>query len=587
MPLTPQSNFYRYVIQARPPPRASASFYAQVQAQVYESLESLQARWRDSSVAIATLHAPYRHAREIRDNVTHPVHETLSKLQKFKDSRELPDMLRMVHDQGAKCLFKVQYDPDLDHPHRNILYLRAENDSHVPHNIQAVAKALGVKEAKLITGYREVAQAARPHRLDPRELLDTRRTFYPLDARLDWHGDLTWLNFYFARDLPGRVAVEKLAYYRALGQLFRRLPVATWRAYLLSVYLQFVRSFFQDTREEDDTKDPHHRTRLACHAWWHDASRVYLRAFASRLRPVRSRVEMMVTHIHAALRRWWHSVAQLTDLTREGAVAKVDNMRVLVGWASLPGRSIPASVLKACRYFDEYICLGFRSAQKLIYNQANTPVHYDRWRYMPWTEVNAFYSRELNTVFLPCALFHRPFWYDDEKDASAENLGGLGAIVAHEMAHAFDPQSRHIDAAGRLRNWWQIDDNRAYEASVHRLAQLYDQRRPRRVNGALTVCETYADLLGLWVAYNALPKPVTRETELHFFQAFARTQYSRASAEEYEYAEDNHPPAEVRVNKPLSTFPPFLHLYQVKPRDKMYTIFENRPRFGGGPLQSI
>ena len=35
-----------------------------------------------------------------------------------------------------------------------------------------------------------------------------------------------------------------------------------------------------------------------------------------------------------------------------------------------------------------------------------------------------------------------------------ENLGGIGAVIGHEISHAFDNNGAHFDAYGNLANWW-------------------------------------------------------------------------------------------------------------------------------------
>src|SRR4051812_35640987 len=114
------------------------------------------------------------------------------------------------------------------------------------------------------------------------------------------------------------------------------------------------------------------------------------------------------------------------------------------------------------------------------------------------------------TLMFAAALFQPPF-FDPAADP-AINYGGIGAFIGHEISHHFDDRGAQTDATGALRNWWTAEDAARFKAATTRLVAQYDaycpipahDGRPARcVNGALTLSENVADLVGLTIAYDA------------------------------------------------------------------------------------
>ena len=87
------------------------------------------------------------------------------------------------------------------------------------------------------------------------------------------------------------------------------------------------------------------------------------------------------------------------------------------------------------------------------------------------------------------------------------NYGGIGAIIGHEISHAFDQRGRRFDAYGQAR---RLVDGRATSSSSSSaravLVEQFNAYSPlpgRFVNGELTLGENIGDLAGLAVAVRA------------------------------------------------------------------------------------
>ena len=57
--------------------------------------------------------------------------------------------------------------------------------------------------------------------------------------------------------------------------------------------------------------------------------------------------------------------------------------------------------------------------------------------------VNAYYRPSNNEIVFPAAILSPPF-FDPNADP-AINYGGIGAVIGHEMTHAFDDRGRKYD----------------------------------------------------------------------------------------------------------------------------------------------
>src|SRR5262249_46497594 len=96
------------------------------------------------------------------------------------------------------------------------------------------------------------------------------------------------------------------------------------------------------------------------------------------------------------------------------------------------------------------------------------------WYVSPQT-VNAM-NYILRDVIFPAAILQAPIF--DMNADSAVNYGAIGAIIGHELTHGFDDQGRKIDAEGSLRDWWQSDDAKAFDARATKLGDQYSSFTP-------------------------------------------------------------------------------------------------------------
>ena len=200
---------------------------------------------------------------------------------------------------------------------------------------------------------------------------------------------------------------------------------------------------------------------------------------------------------------------------------------------------------------------SFETARQLA--KIGAPVDKDEWLMLP-QQVNAYYNPGTNEICFPAGILQKPF-FSPEADP-AENYGGIGAVIGHEIGHGFDDQGAQYDGLGNLNDWWTADDKAAFEVKSKALIEQYDGFEPRalpgeHVNGALTVGENIGDLGGLAIAHQAYAiaraadgEQVTPEDSQRVFMNWAycwRTKRRKETAMQY-LTIDPHSPPEFRAN---------------------------------------
>ena len=222
-----------------------------------------------------------------------------------------------------------------------------------------------------------------------------------------------------------------------------------------------------------------------------------------------------------------------------------------------------------------------------VVKQLQGPMDRTEWGMTPQT-VNAYHNPVLNEIVFPAAILQPPFFNVDAEDAV--NYGGIGAVIGHEIGHAFDDNGRRFDGHGNLNDWWTKEDAEAFDKAASRLVDQYNQLEALpglNVNGQLTLGENIGDLTGAtlgWRAYllslNGAEPPVVdgftaKERYLMGFAQIWRNIYTDEALRARVVA-DPHAPSEFRANATLRNFPMFMEVYGVKEGDGMYLPPEER-----------
>ncbi len=420
--------------------------------------------------------------------------------------------------------------------------------------------------------------------------------------------DYDWQAFLGALGVPDITEVNVMtpSFFEGLNVIFKTTPVAVWRNYLrfklLDAYAPFLSQEFVDAnfdlKSRELTGIPEQKPR------WKRAiertagagagdfgvlgevvGKLYVEVYFPR--EAKAKMELLVENLLTSFDRSIDELSWMTDATKTQAKEKLAKIDTKIGY---PNRWRDYTRLE----MDRHDLVGNIMRSNLVEFDRNRsklgqPIDREEWGMTPQT-VNAYYSPSKNEIVFPAAILQKPFFNFDADDAV--NYGAIGAVIGHEISHAFDDQGSQYDGDGNLNNWWTDEDRRAFEVLTRQLIDQYSQYEPlegKRVNGELTLGENIADLSGLSIAFKAYqlsldgeasPRIADWSGEQRFFLG-----WSQVWRRKYRDAEmvrrlliDPHSPSWYRANGPVTNIDAFYEAFDVKDGDALFKPAEARIR---------
>lgn len=266
----------------------------------------------------------------------------------------------------------------------------------------------------------------------------------------------------------------------------------------------------------------------------------------------------------------------LAKETRDKAIVKLNVIKPYIGYPeTLPERYYKKIIDPSKSLVENAIELNKIDIAH-GWSKWNKPVDIKEWG-MPAHMVNAYYNPQKNLIVFPAAILQAPF-YSLEQSSSA-NYGGIGAVIAHEISHAFDSNGASFDEHGSLNNWWTEEDYAAFEARTQQVIDQFEGQDSygAKINGKLTVSENIADLGGIAAALEAAKSEEDFSAE-EFFTNFARIWRMKARPEFMQMlaSVDVHAPGHLRTNIQLPNFDEFHETFGVQEGDGMWRAKEDR-----------
>jgi putative endopeptidase len=584
--------------------------------QVHKIIEDLAQQATDPSQElnqdaqkIGDLFASFMDSERINALGTRPIQPLMDAVYALRDTRDLAAFLGEFERIGGHGLFGAYVNTDAKDSDRYLVHFVQGGLGLPDESYYTDEKFASIREAYLAylttilrlvdasdaeAGARTVMDidtrlaAGHWERAETRDVqktynLETAAELRELCPGFDWDVYVTNLSAgqHEADQLLFENVVRQPSYLSHLSTVLGEVSIEDWQTWLLTRVLRTAAPYLTDEFVEANfdfygrtlSGTPELRAR-----WKRGVSLVegsigeaVGKEYVARHFPPTSKALMdeLVANLLSAYRSSISKLDWMTEETKQRAYAKLETFRPKIGYPD-EFRDYSALSVRADDLLGNVAAsAAFETDRQL--GKIGSPVDRDEWFMLPQT-VNAYYNPGTNEICFPAGILQKPF-FSPEAD-SAENYGGIGSVIGHEIGHGFDDQGAQYDGAGNLNDWWTPDDKAAFEVKSKALIDQYAAFTPRdlpgeHVNGELTVGENIGDLGGLTIGHTAYlisqGGTASADSRRDLFMNWAycwRTKRRLELAQQY-LTVDPHSPPEFRANI-------------VRNLDEFHEVFETR-----------
>jgi putative endopeptidase len=409
-----------------------------------------------------------------------------------------------------------------------------------------------------------------------------------------------WEQFYSAIGVPAptKIDVAQPEFFQNFDRMLVTVPVSDWKTLLRwrlvnaaapSLSTPFVKENFEFNKLFTGATEISPRWKRCVNATDNYLGELLGQEFVARkFSPeAKARAVTIVNNLVTELRSRIEQLPWMGPDTKQQALVKLDAFNRKIGYPD-KWRDYSALQIVPNGYFAN-ILAGQQWSARRDWAKIGKPTDRTEWGMTPPT-VNAYENPLLNEIVFPAGILQPPFFNPNADDAL--NYGAMGAVIGHEMSHAFDDQGRQYDKFGNMRDWWSKEDARLYTTEAQKIVNQFDAYTvldtATHVQGQLTLGENIGDFGGLTVAYAAMkralaahPQPVIDgfTPEQRFFLGWAQVwrELDRPEFLRYLVSSNPHPPSKWRVNGPLSNMPEFKEAWGCKEGDPMVRPAALRP----------
>lgn len=286
-------------------------------------------------------------------------------------------------------------------------------------------------------------------------------------------------------------------------------------------------------------------------------------------------VENMVFHMIEIYKQRLQSNTWLSKQTIDKALLKLNTLGVHIGYPSEIEPYYANLVTNSESLIDTVFSFN-QIISKYVFSEYKKPINKNYWSMTPY-QVNAYYHPMYNHIVFPAGILQGSFYSINH--STSQNYGGIGAVIAHEISHAFDNNGANFDENGNLKMWWTEEDFAKFNQKTKAMIELFDNKPTDfgKCNGALTVSENIADAGGISCALQAAKQEKDYDGK-EFFINWAKiwkSKYKEQTALRL-LETDPHAPTELRANIQAANQEEFIKVFNITPEDKMYIDPEKR-----------
>ncbi|MDE6532200.1 MAG: M13 family metallopeptidase [Muribaculaceae bacterium] len=294
----------------------------------------------------------------------------------------------------------------------------------------------------------------------------------------------------------------------------------------------------------------------------------------------------LVENLRNALGKHIIHLPWMSDDTKVQALKKLNAITVKIGYPDKWKDYSKLDIDPALSYWENAHNAHQWAVQQTLAKWGK-PVDRTEWGMTPQT-INAYYNPLNNEIVFPAGILQAPFF--DPEASDAENYGGIGVVIGHELTHGFDDQGCQFDADGNMVNWWTKKDAEEFKKLTNGLVEQFSEVEVLpglHANGQYTLGENIADQGGLRIAMTAFldsqnKKGVDVASDKAlidgidpvkvFYLNFANLWANNIREEEIRSLTtgDVHSLGKNRVNVSVRNLAPFFEAFGVKEGDKMF-----------------
>ncbi len=558
-----------------------------------------------------------------------PIQPVLKKIENTSKA-ELPQLIYFMHKNYGNPFFSVGFQEDLANSKVYAMYVGAtslgmgDRDYYLLNDkenlkvrkayIRLIEKQMvnagySKKDAKRIAANvmkieTEMAKAALtreesrniPAMYNPRTLAQLKE-LYP---SIDWEA---YFPAVMGFEAPEKVIVTELKSMEKANELLSTLSEREMKDYMLWDYVSsasgslsdaFTDTNFEFSKVLSGATQQRPRWKRALGTVEGLLGEALGQLYVERYFPASSKEYMvgLVEDLRDALAQHIMNLEWMSPETKVQAMRKLYNITVKIGYPD-KWKDYTTMELDPEKSFYENRHNATMWHQNEMLKKWGKPVDKSEWGMTPQT-INAYYNPVANEIVFPAGILQAPFFSPESSDA--ENYGGIGVVIGHELTHGFDDQGRNFDSEGNMTNWWTKEDTEAFEKLTKGLVDQFnaveilpaEKGQPALMgNGSYTLGENIADQGGLRIGYTAFlnsqkRKGIDINSEAALIDGFTPTQafylnFANLWAQNIRTAEmrrltvgDVHSLGENRVNVSLRNIAPFFDAFGIKEGDKMY-----------------